>query len=290
MYLDARRAAVRRRARERRRDGAGDDVVPRRRRDGQLLRPLRAGRQSRATQRRPSRRRTCCRRHDGDEGLHRGGQQPLQHLGGPRGPAAGQHGRVDDDHVDQRRAGHRRAGDVVAGADGGDLARGAQLAGRDARPARSGRWPKARSRAGRPTRRPTSWSRTRRHDGATVNVTLLFEDGTAPLARTFPVSANSRFNVHVRDGVPGRRSARRFGAIVESRRRDAGADRRRTRDVFECLRRHLGRRHQRAGDAHPIKDAFGRVFAGYSLRPAPTYSGFVRLHVLPSFSPVVDAV
>ena len=44
------------------------------------------------------------------------GHQPLQHLGELRGPAPGRRGRLDGRHRDQRRANHRRAGDVVAGA------------------------------------------------------------------------------------------------------------------------------------------------------------------------------
>ena len=47
-----------------------------------------------------------------------------------RSARARRHGGVDDDHVDQRRADHRRAGDVVARRRGA-LVRGAQLAGRD---------------------------------------------------------------------------------------------------------------------------------------------------------------
>jgi hypothetical protein len=50
---------------------------------------------------------------------------------------------------------------------------------------------------------------------AQVKVTLLFEDGTAALARTFTVVGNSRFGVSVRDEFPAA-VGRRFGALIES--------------------------------------------------------------------------
>jgi hypothetical protein len=49
----------------------------------------------------------------------------------------------------------------------------------------------------------------------TARVTLLFEDGTAPLSREFPISASSRLNVDVRTDFPAA-VGKRFGAIVES--------------------------------------------------------------------------
>ena len=50
---------------------------------------------------------------------------------------------------------------------------------------------------------------------ASVKVTLLFEDGSPAVARTFAVGGNSRFNVSIRDEFPAA-VGRRFGGIVES--------------------------------------------------------------------------
>lgn len=49
----------------------------------------------------------------------------------------------------------------------------------------------------------------------TVRVTLLFEDGTAPVSRDIDVSGSSRLDVSVRDDFP-EAVGKRFGAIVES--------------------------------------------------------------------------
>jgi hypothetical protein len=51
--------------------------------------------------------------------------------------------------------------------------------------------------------------------GATVKVTLLFDDGTPADSRTFTVTGQSRLTVSVRDAFPTA-AGRRFGAIVES--------------------------------------------------------------------------
>jgi hypothetical protein len=48
-----------------------------------------------------------------------------------------------------------------------------------------------------------------------VKVTLLFDDGSPVLTRTFPVVARSRFGVSVRDAFPGA-IGKRFGALIES--------------------------------------------------------------------------
>ena len=81
-----------------------------------------------------------------------------------------------------------------------------------------------------------------------ATVTLLFEDGTSP-AKTYPLPPSSRTNVAVgpalRRGGDGQ--ALRRGDRVD--RHDARADRRRARDVLECGRGQLRRRHQRARDA-----------------------------------------
>ena len=50
---------------------------------------------------------------------------------------------------------------------------------------------------------------------ATVRVTLLFNDGTSAVSKTYPVAATSRFNVHVRAEFPAALD-RLFGAVVES--------------------------------------------------------------------------
>ena len=81
-------------------------------------------------------------------------QQPLQHLGRLRGRAPGRHRRLDDDPLDQRRADHRRARDVVAGRRSASGTRRTTRRARRRR-ARAGRWPRARS-AARATSRPTS--------------------------------------------------------------------------------------------------------------------------------------
>ena len=78
-----------------------------------------------------SRRRTCCP--DGTVIVKPqtvAAEQPLQHLGRSRGCAPGGHGGVDDDPIDERRAGDRGAGAVVAGQLRA-VVRGAQLAGRN---------------------------------------------------------------------------------------------------------------------------------------------------------------
>ena len=49
-----------------------------------------------------------------------------------------------------------------------------------------------------------------------MRVTLLFDDGTAAVARTFAVPANSRFNVPVAQRVSRRPAGKGFGALIES--------------------------------------------------------------------------
>ena len=153
------------------------------------------------------------------------------------GRGARRHGGVDDDPLDQRRAGDRRAGDVVA-RDG--RASGTRRTTRRARrrPGRAGRWPKARSAARARVDTYILLANTSPTAG-TVKVTLLFEDGTSA-EQTFTVVGHSRFNVDVRTEFPAA-ADRRFGAIVEAGR-DAGADRRRARDVLGCAWTSGGRR------------------------------------------------
>jgi YVTN family beta-propeller protein len=52
-------------------------------------------------------------------------------------------------------------------------------------------------------------------DFATVQVTLLFDDGTAPATKTFTVAPNSRFNVPVGVEFPAA-AGKGFGAVIES--------------------------------------------------------------------------
>ena len=47
-------------------------------------------------------------------------------------------------------------------------------------------------------------------------MTLLFDDGTAAVAKTFSVPANSRFNVPGRRASSRPRRGRGFGALIES--------------------------------------------------------------------------
>ena len=49
----------------------------------------------------------------------------------------------------------------------------------------------------------------------TIRATVLFDDGSAPVAREFPINANSRFNIAPHADFPETRG-RKFGMIVES--------------------------------------------------------------------------
>ena len=49
----------------------------------------------------------------------------------------------------------------------------------------------------------------------TARVTVLFEDGTAPVTRTFPLTANSRSNVAAAADFP-ETVGKRFGMLIES--------------------------------------------------------------------------
>jgi hypothetical protein len=51
--------------------------------------------------------------------------------------------------------------------------------------------------------------------GGSADVTLLFEDGTSPITRSFALRANSRYNVAVAVEFP-EATGKRFGAIVQS--------------------------------------------------------------------------
>ena len=128
-------------------------------------------------------------------------------------PAAGQRGAVDADHVDQRHADHRRAGDVVAGPDVGHVAGGAQQPGETTT---GTRWAMAEGEVGGPrdTETYVLIANTSAFAG-TAQVTVLFEDGTAPITRTFPLAANSRSNVAPAADFP-ETVGKRFGVLVES--------------------------------------------------------------------------
>ncbi len=80
----------------------------------------------------------------------------------------------------------------------------------------------------------------------TIRATVLFEDGTAPVTRDYPIGASARFNIApaADEFFPEtRRKALRHAD--REHRLDAGPDRRRARDVFGRRRRALGGRHQR---------------------------------------------
>ena len=69
-------------------------------------------------------------------------------------------------------------------------------------------------------------------------------------SRTYTVPANSRFTVGVHADFPDVTGG--YGCVVESLGDDAGADRRRARDVLGLGGRLLGRGHQRAGDQNTV--------------------------------------
>ncbi len=92
----------------------------------------------------------------------------------------------------------------------------------------------------------------------TARVTVMFEDGSAPIARDFPLNPSSRSNVVPAARLPGdRRKEVRDGD--REHRRHAGADRRRAGDVLGRQRRALGCRHQRAGDEAAMTSGAVRV-------------------------------
>ena len=135
-----------------------DGLVPRRRRDRAVLRAVRADCQPESAASDVDRRLPAPGRDGADEELRGRRQRPLHHLG-RRGAVPGSSGNsalanvdlLDARAVDQRRADHRRAGDVVAAA---GLVRGAQLAGHDRHrhALGAGRWAKWAARAAcRPT-------------------------------------------------------------------------------------------------------------------------------------------
>ena len=168
-------------------------------------------------------------------------QQPAHREHRDAGRRARQRRGLDDGHL--RRAGGRRARDVLAGA-AVNLARGAQQLRRDGGRYQvgAGRGPR-RSRAG--ASRPTSCSptpaRPRRRRSASPSC--------APTARQsrrrYTVNPTSRFNVHVNVDVP-ELANETFGALIEvdQRRRH----RRGTGALLERARCGLGGGHERAGD------------------------------------------
>ena len=131
---------------------------------------------------------------------------------------------VDAHPFAQRRAAHRRARDVVAGRPQ-HLVRGAQLAGRDAT---GTRWALAEGEVGgprdrdvRPDRQHVAATRHGQGDAAV-------RGRHGPVERTFPVAANSRFNVDVRRSFPERSksgSARSSRVSALRRRRSSSSGR-----------------------------------------------------------------
>ena len=117
-------------------------------------------------------------------------------------------------HVDQRRADHRRARDVVAGADLGHVARGAQQPGRDRHRHALGDGRGRESAAPRGVEtyvliaNTSSFAGDGSRDGAVRG-----RHDDAP--QTFPLLPNSRFNVAMSPMFPAPRN-RRFGMLVES--------------------------------------------------------------------------
>ena len=99
---------------------------------------------------------------------------------------------------------------------------------------------------------------------AQVKVTLLFDDGSPVLTRTFPVVANSRFGVSVRDEFPGA-VGQAVRCVDREPRPDARAHRCRTRDVLGRRWRGVGRGHERPG--HPTEVAM----VGPALRAGRDY-------------------
>ena len=99
-------------------------------------------------------------------------------------PAPGRRGRVHAHHVHQRRADHRRARDVVAGPDVGRRGRRPTTARARPRRARAGRSPKVRS-AGRARTETYVLIANTSPVAGTIRATVLFDDGSAPVAREF---------------------------------------------------------------------------------------------------------
>ena len=220
---------------------------------------------------------SAARRHGRDQELHGRRQQPLQHLGRPRGSRGWPTRRCRRPSRRPTACRSSSSGRCGGRADGGDLARGAQH--RRARPTTGtrGRWPKASWAA--PATRDLHPDRQHRRDGASVRVTLLFEDGTTA-EREFPLTAQSRFNVAVRAEFPAAsvggsaRSSRAWGR--------ARADRRRAGDVHRCRRRHLGRRHQPARHAAAVMTPndpplASYAFGGHASSLGRGHKGFSRL-------------
>ena len=151
-----------------------------------------------------SRRRTCCRMAPVIvKTLHRRRQQPLQHLGRPRGRAAGRHGGVDDNPIHQRRAGDRRTGACGGRA---ATASGTKPTTRPARHPRGRSWALAEGEVGGRAvawRRTSCW-RTRPSRPASVQGHAPVRGRHQRAERTFDVTARSRFNVDVAHGVRGR--------------------------------------------------------------------------------------
>ena len=196
-----------------RRAGAG--VVPGRGRDRRLLRPVRADRQPERRDRRPLGDLPAAERHHGGPHVSGGPQAALHHLRRPGEPPPGQHGGLDDRPLDQRRAGDRRARDVVAGAGLWRelVARGAQLARLDGDGRALGA---GGGRAGRrpTTPRPTSSSPTpaRRPPRPGSRSTTRT---AAPRRRRWPCGARVARPCASPPAFPDA-AGRRFGTIVES--------------------------------------------------------------------------
>ena len=116
------------------------------------------------------------------------GRESADHRREGRGRAARGHRRVRDDHLDQRHADRRRAGDVVAEP---DLVRRHRRRRRRRRPPPAGRWPAATSIRGR-TPRPTCSSPTPARSAANVTIDVGQRPSPDP---TFPAARLPRHGV-----------------------------------------------------------------------------------------------
>ena len=128
-------------------------------------------------------------------------------------PGSGRRRALDPHHVHQRRPDHRRAGDVVAGPTSATWQEAHNSPGETTT---GTRWAMAEGEVGGPRSTDTYVliANTSAFAG-TARVTVLFEDGTAPVTRTFALAASSRSNVAPASDFP-ETVGKRFGMLVES--------------------------------------------------------------------------
>ena len=167
---------------------------------------------------------TCCSAASTlHEELQRGGRTAASRSGwttsrsrpGPA-QAARQRGGVEHDHLDQRRADHRRAHDVVAGPGADARTTGTRRTTRRARRRPATRWALAEGEVGGPAGAETYIliANTSASPG-TARVTLYFEDGTTA-ERTYHAAADAAApTCSVSPDFPAA-AGTRFGAVVES--------------------------------------------------------------------------